>query len=379
HRGGSGYLDRGNVKYGELAAGDLAQPLPPAVPSSGGRGAPCTLAAEPPYQVDVRAITSRMHYKPAGGASYAPYGDPAAAQGENDGSVHYTYLLWSWIDVAGGGTVRTLLEPGQVVRACDVASITSPSYGSDDAVNGEVTARYVRTLAGSCPVYGWMVWSHTFYENRAGSIADASALPAPPALDPPTDPACPVAEPASPPEVATATARAASAGTALTGTVNPEGAPTTYLFQLGTTSGYGSSTPTRTLGASDEDVPVAISASGLRPGAVYHYRLVAANTHGVRYGADRTLAPPKLKRVRVMRGRIRFKLSAPATVTISFARAKGRHRIPVHGSMTRKLKAGQVSLRVPKRLRRGRYLATVRARAVTGVFGLAGRARFRVR
>ncbi|MFL5886878.1 MAG: hypothetical protein ACJ77M_17550, partial [Thermoleophilaceae bacterium] len=135
HRGGSGYLDRGNVKYGELAAGDLAQPLPPAVPSSGGRGAACTLAAEPPYQVDVRAITSRMHYKPGGGASYAPYGDPAAAQGENDGSVHYTYLLWSWIDVAGGGTVRTLLEPGQVVRACDVASITSPSYGSDDAVN----------------------------------------------------------------------------------------------------------------------------------------------------------------------------------------------------------------------------------------------------
>src|SRR4051794_2637575 len=64
HRGGNGYLDDENVKYGDLAAADLADQLPAPVPSSGGRGAPCPLAGEPPYQVEVRSISSRMRYKP---------------------------------------------------------------------------------------------------------------------------------------------------------------------------------------------------------------------------------------------------------------------------------------------------------------------------
>src|SRR5436190_6370508 len=40
HRGGNGYNDAENVKYGELAAGDIADELPAPVPSGGGRGAP---------------------------------------------------------------------------------------------------------------------------------------------------------------------------------------------------------------------------------------------------------------------------------------------------------------------------------------------------
>ena len=375
HRGGSGYVDRGNVKYGDLAVSDLAGPLPAPVPSSGGRGAPCTLAPEPPYQVDVRAISSRMHYKPDGGASYVPYGDPAASQGENDGSIHYTYLLWSWIDVAGGGTVRTLLAPGQIVRACDVASITSPSYDSDGQVNGAVTARYVETLAGTCPVYGWMVWSHTLNGSARGSGTHVTAMSGAPPPDPVPDPACPVAEAASPPVVATGAARAATSGPVLTGAVNPKGVPTTYAFQVGATTAYGASTPTRSLGSDDQDEPVSAAPAGLRPGVKLHYRLVAANTHGVSYGPDRTLTPPKLKRlrVRVKANRIEFRLSAPATVRITFARISGKRRVPVRGAIVRKLRRGRASLHVPHRLgklRRGRYVATVVPR---GKHGLAGR------
>jgi hypothetical protein len=315
-----------------------------------------------------------------------PYGDPAADQGENDGAIHYTYLLWSWIDVAGGGTVRTLLAQGQVVRACDVASITSPSYGSDGAVNGEVTARYVRALAGSCPVYGWMVWSHTYYGNRAGAIAHATAMSIPPAPEPPPDPACPVAEPASPPIARTSGARPASRGTALTGSVNPKGVPTSYLFQLGTTRAYGASTPTETLASPDKDLAVRAPVSGLRPGAAYHYRLVATNTHGVRYGADRMLTPPKLKRLRVApkAAAIQFKLSARSTVTVTFTRITvGGRRLPVRGSLTRTVKAGRVSLPVSgriggRRLPRGRYVATATPRDATGLVGASRTARFTV-
>src|SRR3954471_10825382 len=148
HRGGNGYNDAENVKYGELAAGDLADPLPAPVPSGGGRGAPCTLADEPAYAVDVRSIPSEMHYKrpqdvPSGsnsGASLMHYGDPGADQGDRH-DIHYSYLLWSFVDVRGGGHVRTLLAPGQVVRPCDVETIVMNSWDSTGAVNGQVTAR----------------------------------------------------------------------------------------------------------------------------------------------------------------------------------------------------------------------------------------------
>src|SRR5437763_624920 len=121
-----------------------------------------------PGQVSVHAIASQRHYEPGpgdSGASCNRYGDPGADQGDRH-DIHYSYLLWSFVDVRAGGHVRTLLAPGQVVRACDVDPITMSSWDSQGNVNGQVSARHVRALAGTWPLCGWMVWPHGQFGAR---------------------------------------------------------------------------------------------------------------------------------------------------------------------------------------------------------------------
>jgi hypothetical protein len=68
--------------------------------------------------------------------------------------------------------------------------------------------------------------------------------------------------------------------------INPSGLPTTYHLEYGTTTGYGSSTPERSLGAGHQVAGVQIQVAGLQPGTAYHARLVASNELGVVLGAD---------------------------------------------------------------------------------------------
>jgi hypothetical protein len=77
----------------------------------------------------------------------------------------------------------------------------------------------------------------------------------------------------------------------LTGTVNPEGAPTTYYFQFGPTAAYTSRTATGNAGSGIKPVKVGLSATPMLPG--YHYRLVATNAGGTRLGKDRVFVLPK--------------------------------------------------------------------------------------
>ena len=74
----------------------------------------------------------------------------------------------------------------------------------------------------------------------------------------------------------------------LNGTVTPKGANTTYYFQYGTSSLYGSVTPAATVTAGSGKVRVSVPVGGLAPVTTYHYRLVAQNAKGVGRGAHRT-------------------------------------------------------------------------------------------
>jgi hypothetical protein len=73
----------------------------------------------------------------------------------------------------------------------------------------------------------------------------------------------------------------------LHGTVNPNGASTSYQFQLGLTTQYGLLS---TLKSASGTKPVAVktTVSNLLPGTVYHYRLDARNRFGETVGSDRT-------------------------------------------------------------------------------------------
>jgi len=73
----------------------------------------------------------------------------------------------------------------------------------------------------------------------------------------------------------------------LNGSVNPHGLATNVYFQYGTTTSYGHTTANQTrTGNTYRNVPANIS--GLTASTTYHFRIVATNSDGTRYGADRT-------------------------------------------------------------------------------------------
>jgi phosphodiesterase/alkaline phosphatase D-like protein len=77
----------------------------------------------------------------------------------------------------------------------------------------------------------------------------------------------------------------------LTGKVNPQKTgSTTYHFDYGLTSSYGSSTTESASVGSDETFhPASAEIAGLSPGTTYHYRLVATSVGGSAFGPDRTV------------------------------------------------------------------------------------------
>jgi plastocyanin len=79
----------------------------------------------------------------------------------------------------------------------------------------------------------------------------------------------------------------ASFSATLNGSLNPHGLTTTVSFQYGTTTSYGSTTPMQTqTGSTYRDI--AANISGLSPNTLYHFRIVATNSAGTRFGGDRT-------------------------------------------------------------------------------------------
>ena len=94
------------------------------------------------------------------------------------------------------------------------------------------------------------------------------------------------------PPAAVVTGPAANVGTTVatpTGLINPEGAVTTWIVQYGLSPAYGYETSAQALAAGTTAVPVSAQLTGLAPGTLFHYRLVAY--HGATVasaGADAT-------------------------------------------------------------------------------------------
>jgi hypothetical protein len=84
-----------------------------------------------------------------------------------------------------------------------------------------------------------------------------------------------------------ATDLAATSAT-LNGTVDPNGRATTWYFEYGTSTGYGTRTPAQSAGAGPDPVPVSAPISNLRPGRLYHFRVVATSDAGTDRGPDKT-------------------------------------------------------------------------------------------
>jgi hypothetical protein len=79
----------------------------------------------------------------------------------------------------------------------------------------------------------------------------------------------------------------------LHGSVDPNGAATTYFFQVGPNRLYGGVTTTTNAGNGTKGVRIKSSGSGFIPATTYHYRLVAHNRKGYTFGKDRTFKSKK--------------------------------------------------------------------------------------
>jgi phosphodiesterase/alkaline phosphatase D-like protein len=77
----------------------------------------------------------------------------------------------------------------------------------------------------------------------------------------------------------------------LIGALNPEGQATRYHFEYGTTAKYGSTTASVSLPAGSASVPVNATVTSLSASSSYHFRLVAVNASGTRFGGDETFKP----------------------------------------------------------------------------------------
>jgi hypothetical protein len=99
-------------------------------------------------------------------------------------------------------------------------------------------------------------------------------------------------------------------------TLDPQGADTDYLFQYGTSSGYGDTTDQRTIAATGGRQSVSETLTGLVPAKTYHFRLEASSAAGVTDGTDQTFT--------TVRAACRLKPQRDGHWEIALARAKSR-------------------------------------------------------
>ncbi len=94
-----------------------------------------------------------------------------------------------------------------------------------------------------------------------------------------------------PPDVTTGAASSITATSAsLNGTVDPNGRDTTYYFEYGTTTSYGTKTSTKSAGSATSPQSESAGVSGLQVGRTYHFRIVASSDGGTTTGKDSTFA-----------------------------------------------------------------------------------------
>jgi hypothetical protein len=86
----------------------------------------------------------------------------------------------------------------------------------------------------------------------------------------------------------TASSSVTASSALLSGTVNPNDHQTTYQFEYGLTTAYGSPTPQGSAGNDDDPYPVSATITGLQPSTTYHFRLVATSNKGTTRGPDRS-------------------------------------------------------------------------------------------
>ena len=309
------------------------------------------------------------------------------------------------------------------VDNCSVATTTSQgnnlSDGSDCSLTQGTDHQGVPVLLGPLADNGGPTDTEAVLPGSAALDAGAGC----PATDErgasrPRGTACEIgAYEVAAPLVTTTAAKSVGLNSALlTGTIDPSLQGTSFRFEYGPTTAYGSSTPVQWV-LPGSAVTVSALVAGLRQGVAYHFRLVASNVDGAATGGDLSFTTldrtkPVLSLLKVAPGIFRaikgttisFKLSEVSTVTFKAdrvlpgvrrgkscvartKRVRGRactRYLPVKGSASKPGVAGVNKLHFDarfggRRLAPGAYRLDAIPRDTSGNLGKTVIAAFRIR
>ena len=170
-------------------------------------------------------------------------------------------------------TVTGAVDPGGQATTWDVEYGTSTSYGSKTASKsaGSGTAAVDVSSALTGLHAGTTYHYRVVATNGAGTSHGTDA----------------VFTTTVPPDVTTGAASSITASAAtLNGTVDPNSRATTFYFEYGTSTSYGTKTATKSAGSAASAQSESVGVSGLQTGRVYHFRIVASSDAGTTTGKD---------------------------------------------------------------------------------------------
>jgi hypothetical protein len=177
-----------------------------------------------------------------------------------------------------GATLNATVNPNGVATTYQFEYGATTSYGSKAPVSAQEAGAGSSAVEVSQPITGLTPGTDYHYRISATNANGTSKG---------TDQALTTAAAPSPTTEAASEVQAKEA--TLKASVNPKGADTTYQFEYGATTSYGSKAPAtaKGIGSGTSTVEASEVLTGLTEGATYHYRVVAANEVGTTYGADR--------------------------------------------------------------------------------------------
>jgi photosystem II stability/assembly factor-like uncharacterized protein len=241
----------------------------------GGRWAKlATSGLDSPLITDVRAIAPRQLMVATARGTATIGLVPPAADAANASDVTATSARFTGSGVPAGSSASAFFEYGPTASYGSTTAETNLGAGSDP----------VTVIANVSGLSSATTYHYRLVVRSGGGIAvtaDATFTTG--------------GTPAPAPSTLTLGASVGSTGAQVTGSVNPNGALTTYWFEYGTTTSFGAQTTTTSAGAGSSPVPVEAVLTGLSQATTYHYRLVAQNSGGTSLGTSRqftTASPP---------------------------------------------------------------------------------------
>lgn len=257
------------LPYVTAVGGTTVQPSSPSTPSArgvdevawSGSSAGCDTQEQP------------LPYQPSDGCSGRSYADVSADADPSTGLTVYDSPAGGWFDGGGTSLAAPLVAAFQAITGVNG---TTPQWAYADAANlNDPSSGSTGSCVGALPV---LCNGAAGYDGPtgAGSIS-GQIVPGAPGIGLPSF---------GPAGNKTYVHRVTRTAAYLQAGVYPNGQATSYYWQYGTSSSYGSRTTAASAGSDTAPVLLASRLAALKPGTVYHFRLVATNPSGTEYGYD---------------------------------------------------------------------------------------------